>query len=194
MDKLIYALVILLIVAVASYWLWKLNRKIKNALINFKVELIASTNLDVFCREIKDIPAGHLKDLSDKEKEGIINYLRYMVRSHLHLGHLLACIAYYKMGAKQKRFITDYLFQAIGLQGSAVILADIIYNDALGTGNNEKEKKFILNRCGNVLEFQEKTIKQLELYQNSPMTKGFEASAIKKGIEKLQKQFNDLKV
>ena len=189
MDKLIYALVILMIVVIASYWLWKLNRKIQNALINFKVELIASTNLDIFCREIKNIPAGYLKDLDDKQKEEIINYLRYMVRSHLHLGHLLACIDYYGLRAKRKRFIIDYLFQAIGVQGSSFMLADIVYSEALGTNKNEKEKKFILNRCGHVLEFQEKTIKRLKEYQNSPITKGFEALAISKEIEKLQKEF-----
>jgi hypothetical protein len=189
MEKLIYALVILMIVAVASYWLYRVHVKVKNALIGFRVELIASTNLDVFCREIKNIPMGHLKTLDDKEKEAIIDYLRYMVRSHIHFSYLLISMSHYDLGAKKKKFITDYLFQALGVQGSAVILADIIYNDVLGSGNNEKEKKFILNRCGTVLEFQEKTIKQLELYQNSPMTKGFEALAISKGIEKLQKQF-----
>lgn len=194
MDKLIYALVILLIVAAASYWLLRLRLKIKNALISLMAELIASTNLDIFCQEIKKIPAGHLKALSDEEKQEIINYLDYMIKSHLHLSRLLTLMTHYELGIKQKKFVTDYLFQAIGVQGSAVILADIIYSDALGIGNNEKEKKFILNRCGNSLEFQEKTIKQLELYQNSPMTKGFEALAISKGIEKLQKQFNYLRV
>ncbi|MFZ2310934.1 MAG: hypothetical protein WAW11_05325 [Patescibacteria group bacterium] len=192
MDKLIYALVILVIVAIASYWLWRVHTKIKNALIGLMVELIASTSLDVFCREIKNIPVGQLNALDDKEKEAITDYLRYMVRSHLHFSYLLTSMAHYELGAKKKKFITDYLFQALGVQGSAVILADIIYNDVLGVGNNEKEKQFILNRCGTVLEFQDKTIKQLELYQNSPMTKGFEALAISKGIEKLRKQFKGL--
>lgn len=189
MEKLIYALVILMIVAVASYWLWKLNRKIKNALINFKVELIASTNLDVFCREIKNIPAGHLKALDDKEKEALIDYLRYMIKSHLHLSRLLTLMTHYKLNAKKKKFITDYLFQVIGLTGSVMILADIVYSEALGVGGYEREKNFILDRCGHFLEFQEKTIKQLELYQNSPTTKGFEALAISRKIETLKKEF-----
>lgn len=191
MEKLIYVLVILMIVAVASYWLLRIHSKIQNALINFRVELIASTNLDVFCREIEKIPAKHLEALSDKEKQEIESYLSYMIKSHLHLSRLLTLMTHHEIGGKKKKFITNYLFQVMGVQGSSIMLADIIYGEALGVGGYEREKEFILNRCGNILEFQEKTIKQLEVYQNSPMTKGFEALAISRGIEKLQKQFTN---
>jgi hypothetical protein len=191
MDKLIYVLVILMIVAAASYWLLRLHLKIKNALINLMAELTASTSLNVFCREIKNIPAGRLKALGDKEKQEVFNYLSYMVKSHLHLSCLLTLMTDYKLGSKQKKFITDYLFQVMGPTGSAIMLANILYGEALGVGGYEREKKFILNRCGHVLEFQELTIKQLELYQNSPMTKGFEALAISRKVEKIQKQFTE---
>lgn len=190
MENSAYVSIIAVTVVIISFILLRSRFKVANALVDLTIELKSVTDVNVFCREIKKIHLSDLKKLDGEEKEDMIRYLKH-IDDYLQLNALLSAMAYYKLNSKKIEFITDYLFQAIGLQGSAFILASIIYGEALGMKGNEREKKFILDRCGKILEFQETTIKRLETYQKSPLTKGFEASAIGKEMQKLQTQFTE---
>lgn len=191
MENSTYALMLAMVMTIVVFIVYKNRFKAIDRYLDFMAQINAYNDVSIVCSNLKKVPTNYLRKelaVDSEERQEVINYFKQFNDS-LRLGRLLSVMVEHKLNLKKVQFVTDYWFGAVNLKGASLIFAEIIYQEAMGVAGNEREKTFILNRCGQVLEFQEKVIECLEQYQKSPLTKGYEALAIKRKIEKLTTEF-----